>query len=109
MQAINLQLFGKVIDLTDELSTESPILKLGDKEFEIDTRFKVVLDLDKLFKAGEPDMEFIKKALAITLGKKASEELLEMNLPLKAYKRIIGVIVEEIKGSSDDEESGAAG
>ena len=108
MQNINLQLFGKVIDLSDELSSENPVLKLGDKEYEIDTRFKVVLELDKLFKANKPDMEFIQAFLSVALGKDAAKEIMGMNLKVKSYKRIIGVIGDEIKGESDDEESGAA-
>lgn len=108
MQKINLQLFGKVIDLSDELSTENPVIKIGDKEFAIDTRFKVVLELDKLFKDKGSDMEFMQKFFVVTLGKKAADELMSMNLNVKSYKKIIKIIGDEIKGSDDDGESGAA-
>lgn len=106
MQNINLQLFGKVIDLTEELSSEKPKIKLGEKEYEINTSFKTILELDKVFKAKSSDMTFIQKFLNISLGAKAAQELLDLNLSVKSYKKIISVIGDEIKGDSDDENSG---
>ena len=108
MQKINLQLFGKVIDLTEELSSENPKLKLGEKEYEINTSFKVILELDKLFKSQENDVSFIQSFLKTALGAKAATEILNMNLNVKTLKRVVTAIGEEIKGDDDEEESGNA-
>lgn len=107
MQNINLQLFGKVYDLTEDLSSEAAVIKVGEKEYEINTGFKSVMELDKAFKKGQDDVAFVKEFLSISLGKKATEELIALDKPMKFYKKIIDVIGEEIKGS-DDEESGNA-
>ena len=108
MLKINLALFGKVYDLTEDLSAENPVLKLGDKEYEISTGFKTVMELDKLFKGKDGDMQFVEKFLNIALGKEAAAELLALNLKMKIYKKIIRIIGDEIKGSDDSEESGNA-
>lgn len=106
MLKINLSLFGKVYDLTEDLSSENPVIKVGDKEYEISTGFKTVMELDKLFKENHSDTEFVEKFLKVALGAKASKELLDLNKTLPFYKKIITIIGDEIKGSDDEEESG---
>ena len=106
MLKINLALFGKVYDLTEDLSAENPVIKFGDKEYEISTGFKTVMELDKVFKEDNADIEFVSKFLTIALGQQAATELLELNLSMKTYKKIIKIIGDEIKGSDDESDSG---
>lgn len=108
MQNINIQLFGRVYDLTEELSSEKSTIKVNDKEYEISDGFKTVMELDKLFKEDTADSTFVEKFLTITLGKVAAKELLALNLKMSSYKRIIKIIGDEIQGSDDESESGNA-
>ena len=107
MHNIDIKLFGKVYDLTEDLSSEASVIKIGEKEYEINTGFKTVMELDKMFKKDQSDTAFVKDFLGTALGKKAADELIALDKPLKFYKKIIEIIGEEIKGS-DDEESGNA-
>ena len=107
MKEIDLTLFGKVYDLTEDLSSEAPVIKIGDEEFKIDTGFKKVMELDKVFKKNKGDFEFIKDFLEISLGKDQAKILMDKNFPMQVYKKIIKIIGDEIKGT-DDESSGNA-
>lgn len=107
MQNIDIKLFGKVYDLTEDLSSEPAVIKINDKEYEVNTGFKTVMELDKVFKKSQSDIVFVTEFLEKALGKKPAEELIALNKPMKFYKKIIQIIGDEIKGS-DEEESGNA-
>lgn len=107
MQNIDIKLFGKVYDLTEDLSSEPSVIKVGDKEYKINTGFKSVMELDKVFKQGQSDITFVKAFLEKAFGKKASDELIALDKPMKFYKKIIEIVGDEIKGS-DEEDSGNA-
>lgn len=108
MLKINLVLFGHVYDLTEDLSTEKSTIKVNEKEYPINDGFKTVMELDKVFKEDIADAAFVEKFLVITLGKAAAKELLDMNLKMSFYKKIIKIIGDEIKGSDDESDSGTA-
>lgn len=109
MLRIDIQKFGRVYDLTEELSTEKPVVKLGDKEYAFSSSFKTVTELDKAFKKNKDDVEFVKEFLTIAFGKQAADEMLALNLQIKAYKRIIKIVGEELASDDDDENSGEQG
>lgn len=106
MLKINLQLFGRVYDLTEDLSSEPATIKVGTYSYEIKAGFKTVMEIDKLFKDNKPDPVFVKQFLKIALGEKASNELISMNKPIAFYKKIIRVIGDELRGGDDESDSG---
>lgn len=78
---------SKVYDLTNKLSTEKPVIKIGDQEYKVKNGYKTVLLVQQ--KLGELDeaeaMDFVLEKL---LGQKAKEEIDEMDLSFSDMKTI---------------------
>lgn len=65
---------AKIFDLTEKCTTEKPILKIGDKEYQIDN------SVEKALKIGNIDNnlsqnDYVIKFLNETLGEKAVQEM----------------------------------
>lgn len=83
---------AKVYDLTAKLSVEKPIIKIGDKEFEVNDNHKLVIlvqsELEKRSDAEAFDFVFEK-----LLGKEAKKEIDDMELSFLGIKTLfIGVM-----------------
>lgn len=88
---------AKVYDLTAKLSVEKPIIKIGEKEFEVDDNHKTVLfvqaELEKKSEAEAFDVVFEK-----LLGKDAKKEIEEMGLSFNGIKTLFMAVMAAASG-----------
>ena len=80
----------KVIDISDKLTNDRPVLKLGGgKEYPIDNRKNTLLTLQKHMDNSElSDVEKAEEALRFVLGEKAVAEINEMDLTFETYQTL---------------------
>lgn len=92
-----------IIDISAKITNELPVLKVSDElSFSINNRKSVVLSIqcmvnenEKKAKQGKEidDMAFMNKALEMLIGKKNTEAIEEMDLPLPEYKEVFQTIM----------------
>ena len=95
-----IQTDGKIIT-----SDNQPSLQIGDKLYVVDDRmstFKKIQKLEADTLAGvydnEPDFDYDKEMLTLALGKKAAQELLDMDLSVQSFKNLILYVMSAITG-----------
>ena len=65
---------ARIIDLTDKFTTEKPVLKIGEKEYQVDNSTENVLSLNKI-DTSKNETDYILEYLNKTLGEKAVQEI----------------------------------
>jgi hypothetical protein len=64
---------AKVINITDKLSNEKPVIVIGDKKYPVNNTMAAVMKFEELSMAGTQDK--FKEAFKIALGEKNAKEI----------------------------------
>ena len=100
---------AKVFDLSEMLNEKKSTIKVGDEEFEINDSFATILKLDEIGKAEIKEdlssVEYIRSFLDVALGEEATEKLVNMDMPVKFYKKVLESIQEVLSGSAEEDKS----
>lgn len=99
----NLQKFGKVYDLTAQLSGEKATIVAHGIECTVNDGFSTILKIDKLMKSNISQVEMIQEFFVIVFGQETADALLALDLRINAYKIIMQQVLDIIKGDEDDE------
>ena len=92
---------SKVFDLSEYLEEKKSKIVIGEQEFEVKEGFNDLLKIDALT-SKKDDMgstEFVQEFLNVALGKEQAGILIDMNLPVAAYMKIMNCIQEVYSGS----------
>ncbi|MEG0495607.1 MAG: hypothetical protein RR579_06340 [Eubacterium sp.] len=91
---------ARVIDITSKLKNEAPVVKIGDKEYEVDNHKDTMLALAEKPQEPEGMAKEIDKTLECLLGKKALEEINAIGLRMPDLK----VVFIAVMAAASDEE-----
>lgn len=93
---------AKVYDLTSKISTEKPIIQIGEKKIEVNDDHKLVLlvQAELQNKADSEAFDFVFEKL---LGKKGKEEIDHMKLSFKDTKTIFLAVMAAASGEELEE------
>lgn len=74
---------AKIINISDKLSSEKPVIQVGDKQYEVNDSLETVMKFEEVY--GDGDIEGMLECMSIALGEAAVEE---MNLKGTSFKNI---------------------
>ena len=92
---------SKVINITDKLSDEKPVIVAGEKEYEVNASMETVLKFEEL--AAESTAESFKSAFNIALGEEATKELKLTKMSLANMKVWMIAIMAAMQGMEYEE------
>lgn len=95
---------SKVINITEKLSNEKPVIVIGEKSYEVNDGLETVLKFEEL--VSESTAENMVKAIEISLGEHAVEELRIMKMNSSNYKVLATAILASMQGVSYEEIEG---
>lgn len=81
---------ARVINITDKFDTKKPEIQLGEKTYPVDNSMGMVLKFEEL--AMESSKDSLNKAIELSLGKKAAEELDLINITMPNFKVLTAAI-----------------
>lgn len=90
---------GKLYTLDEKLLVGTPEIRIGDKVYPVDDRTSTV---KKLMKADRTDMEAVDKSLKLAFGEKAYKEIIESDLPFRAYVALLELAVAAMTGEEPE-------
>ncbi|MEF9917679.1 MAG: hypothetical protein RR310_07295 [Eubacterium sp.] len=70
---------AKVIDITSKLTNESPIVKIGDKEYKAETRKNTVIKVYEKMESSNGSPQDICEVIELIIGKEAIAQINKMN------------------------------
>lgn len=86
---------ARIIDLTDKFTTEKPVLKIGEKEYQVDNSTENVLSLNKI-DTSKNETDYILEYLNKTLGEKAVQEINILNYPFSVLMELFYAVTSAI-------------
>lgn len=91
---------GKTIDISAHLTNKRPVIKLSeDKVYEVNDRKSAIIILNQKMKSADlNDVEEVDSILAVLLGKKAVEEINEMDPSFADYQTILVAAMAAVMG-----------
>ena len=90
---------AKVINITDKISVEKPVIQIGEDMYEVNDTMGVVLKFQELVS----DENNVKIALELALGEEASEKLGFESMRVSNYKVLITAIMAAMQGLTYEE------
>lgn len=101
---------SKVFDLSEYLEEKKSKIVVGEQEFEVKDGFNDLLKIDALTSKKDDlgSTEFVQEFLSIALGREQAGILIDLNLPIAAYMKIMNCIQEVYSGSIDSNEKSQA-
>lgn len=88
---------GKVINITDKLSNDVPVIVIGNVEYEVNDSMEVVFKFEELANDGNKGMY---KAMELALGKKAFKEIGVDKMSVSNYKVLTTALMASMQGMS---------
>lgn len=89
---------ARIIDLTEKFTTEKPVLKIGEKEYQVDNSTENVLALGTI-DTSRNDADYILEYLKKALGEKAVQEIDILKYPfgvlMELFYAVTSAITEE--------------
>ena len=89
---------ARIIDLTEKFTTEKPILKIGEREYQVDNSTENVLSLGTI-DTSKNEADYILEYLKRALGEKAIQEIdilkYPFNVLLELFYAVTSAITEE--------------
>lgn len=82
---------GKIYDITDKLTNDNPIIKIGDKTYAVNNSKNTVLQIQKYTETHKDDA--IDIIVKLALGEEAFDDIEKMQLSMNSYKNIITAIM----------------
>lgn len=106
---------SKVTDITSILDIERPVLKVFDKEYEVNNHWTKVIGLTQLQKkmsknaTDEEGIHFMNDVLVLFLGEESTKEIQALNVDIAGYRSIFESVIsiatgKEVKLDKEDEE-----
>lgn len=86
---------AKIIDLTEKFTTEKPILKIGNKEYEINNATENVLSLSNI-DTSQTETDYVLEYLNRTLGEKAVQEINILKYPFSVLMELFYAVTSAI-------------
>lgn len=86
---------AKIIDLSEKFTTEKPIIKIGEKEYQVDNSTETVLSLSNI-DSSKSENEYILDYLNKTLGEKAVKEIDILKYPFKVLMELFYAVTSAI-------------
>lgn len=87
---------GKIINITDKLNNEKPVIQLGDKIYTVNDGMNVVFKFEELTVVGTKDSML--EAIKLTLGEEAVNELGIESMSINNFKVITIAILAAVQG-----------
>ena len=91
---------GRIIDISSKLDVSKPILRIGDKDYEVNDSLEVMLKFEEVLDSAV-SLSVIEDTLSVALGKKAVKEI---NISQYSYKNVrvfMAGILAAIQGDED--------
>ena len=88
---------GKVYDLTAKISNDKPVIKMGDKEFEVNDNHKTVLIVQSQLE-GKKEGEVFDFVFSKLLGEKSKKEIDAMELSFSSIKTVFIAVMAAASG-----------
>ena len=89
---------ARIIDLTEKFTTEKPVLKIGEKEYQVDNSTENVLSLGTI-DTSKNEADYVLEYLKRTLGEKAVQEIdilkYPFNVLMELFYAVTSAITEE--------------
>lgn len=83
---------AKVFDLTEKFTIEKPVLKIGQKEYQIDNSVENAMKLNSLDTTNKSENEYVLEFLTLALGEKAIKEIDFYKYPLGTLMEVFYVV-----------------
>lgn len=91
---------AKTINITDKLSSEKPVIVIGEKSYTVNDSMETVFKFEELAKSGNEGMQ---KAMKAALGEEACEEIGIGNLSVGNFKVLTTALLAAMQGSTYEE------
>lgn len=95
---------SKVINITEKLSNEKPVIVIGEKSYEVNDGLETVLKFEEL--VSDSTAENMVKAIEISLGEQAAIDLNIMKMNASNYKVLAIAILASMQGVTYEEAEG---
>jgi len=82
---------AKIINISDKLSKDKPVITIGDKSYEVNDSMANVMKFEEL--AADSKSESMLKAIELSLGAEAAEEIGIQDMSITNFKVIITAIL----------------
>lgn len=92
---------SKVVNITDKLSKEKPVIQIGEKLYTVNDGMDTVLKFEEL--ASTNTVENIQSALELALGKEAVAEIGTQTMSVSNFQVLIIAILAAMQGLDYDE------
>ncbi|PYG90137.1 hypothetical protein LY28_00017 [Ruminiclostridium sufflavum DSM 19573] len=92
---------SKVINITDKLISEKPVIQIGDRNYPVNDGMSTVLKFEELAVSGTS--ENMVEAILIALGEQAAKELDVANMPIANFKVLSIAIMAAVQGVEYEE------
>ena len=92
---------SKIINITDRLSKEKPVIQIGEKTYPVENGMSMVLKFEEL--ATESTSDSMLKAIELTIGKEACDDLDIKNWSLGNFKVLTTSILAAMQDITYDE------
>ncbi len=90
----------KIYDITSKLKNEKPVVRIGDKDFNVDNSKDAMIRVNEIIKNNTDDFEIMSSVLSELLGSDGAENIENMKLSMKDYKT---VFIAVLAGAGDEE------
>ena len=90
----------KVYDITSKLKNEKPVVRIGDKDFNVDNSKDAMIRVNEIIKNNTDDFEIMGHVLSELLGSENAETIENMKLSMSDYKT---VFIAVLAGAGDEE------
>lgn len=96
---------AKLYTLDHKLLTDTPEIRIGEKIYAVDNRQKTVKKIQEAAKAIGTDDPYsgIETVLELALGRKAAQEIDELNMPYPAYQKMFELVMAAVTGEEPEE------
>lgn len=94
---------AKIINITDKLVQERPIIQVGEDQFEVNNSMATVLAFEET--ANDESSSAMIEAVKIALGEDAVIKLDILNMSMESYKALIIAIMASVQNLSYEEAS----
>lgn len=89
---------SKVYDITSKISTEKPIIKMGDKEYAVDNSKNTMLLVSQELSNSDNQLKGMDKAVELLLGEDAFKEIENMKLSIDATRTLFIALMASVNG-----------
>ena len=90
----------KVYDITSKLTNEKPVVRIGEKDFNIDNSKNAMMRVNEIIRNNKDDFTTMEEVLEVLIGKENSEIIESSDYSMADYKTIFIAV---LAGAGDEE------